>query len=167
MGKVLTLAGIVLGLAVSAQAGDNLGGSMKCASATGRTSVVVEHVLNQDGLIGFRTEVVFTIDGAALTLGAGVKGRLPEQCPQTRQAYSATVFNPALRVFTLSSGYVEKVLEGVSSFVAFELVANPVTFKESKKNVYQFTALIHGLDPRNHTLFKKPITVNCTFDNSL
>ncbi|MBP9682280.1 MAG: hypothetical protein KBD76_12815 [Bacteriovorax sp.] len=155
----------------SSFAGDNGGGYIECSSASGRTQLKgMAGVVSENGVGNVDLEI--SIDKKTLSLNTyKVLSRNGEK------SVDKVVFNAAKKQFSLN--LIEHFsLDGGAELTekTISVVAISKTFKKTSNDVYSFSAILNGADPRKDQidtidgrilLIESPITVKCTLDLSL
>lgn len=156
----------------SAYAGDNGGGSLKCKSESGRTTV--EGMAGVDWNGSGPASLVYTIDGKALSFNPS-KPLATETHLVDYVVYSnKTSYTVGFKRSAFYAG-AKNDPAFVYSNTLFELRSLPGTFRQVERDVYSFTAVIpeySSLDPRKVSdlnadypeKFEQSIQVNCLLD---
>ena len=163
--KKTILAGLLLSLL--SYAGDNGGGSISCKSGSGRTKLEGGAGVAYNG--SGRASVTLTIDGKSIDFNT-------ERTYLTNgvDTLDSVSFDEKLKVFTMKFSEIIKIQDYKDAWSTLELIADPASFKKTARDVFQFTAILDGLDPRKDlknvdytTKLDKPVQVSCTLDLSI
>lgn len=158
--KKMIFTALVTMMSVTAIAGDNYGGSIQCASASGRTQVQVNAGIDNPYGSG-PLSAVLTIDGKSLSMGEENKV-LSEK---------STVFGVASFNEKKYTGVITEIVPDIATYThdVFSLNSVAGSMKKESKFTYSFTALLKAVDPRSDSKNKKAtmtpeITVRCLLD---
>lgn len=153
----------LLFLSFSAFAGDNGGGGISCKSASKRTTIEGGAGVTYNGY--GRAFIKLTVDGKSINLSS-------EQVVSKKGIASldAVAFSQKNKIYTLKIVESRELYQGYKDVVdTLELIANPSTFKETSRDVFQFDAELNGIDPRldqneDIKMLQNTISLKCVLD---